>query len=92
MINGDPREFVDGLYYGDERFFIYKGCKYFIQGFFEKEKPILEVYILDPANSDFRWQVVSEGKDYPVTEFEEAKIFDGKSFWEVENDIEWVDC
>ena len=25
MINGDSREFVDGLYYGDERFFLYNG-------------------------------------------------------------------
>lgn len=27
-----------------------------------------------------------------VEAFEEAKIFDGKSFWEVEKEIKWVDC
>lgn len=32
MINGDVKEFIDGLYYGDERFFTFKGCKYFLQG------------------------------------------------------------
>ena len=32
MLNGDVNEFVDGLYYGDERVFLYKGQKYFIQG------------------------------------------------------------
>lgn len=34
----------------------------------------------------------SNNKDYPVLEFEKAKIFNGKSFWEAEKDIEWVDC
>ena len=27
----------------------------------------------------------------PVAEFENARIFNGKTFWEVEKDIEWVD-
>lgn len=31
MINGDKNELVDGLYYGDECFFLYDGNKYFIQ-------------------------------------------------------------
>lgn len=28
---------------------------------------------------------------YPVESFLEAKIWNGKSFWDVEQDIEWVD-
>ena len=28
---------------------------------------------------------------YPVEAFLEAKIWNGKSFWDVEQDIEWVD-
>ena len=32
MINGDVNEFIGGLYYGDERFFLYDGNKYFLQG------------------------------------------------------------
>ena len=91
MINGDTREFINGLYYGDERFFYYNGVKYFIQGYFVNGKPTLEVYILEPSNSDFKWQAVSQGNDYPVEEFEDAKIFDGKSFWDIESQIEWVD-
>lgn len=92
MINGNANEFISGLYYGDERFFLYNGKKYFIQGYFENEKPTLELYILEPSDSDFKWQAFSDGKDYPVAEFENAKIFDGKSFWEIEKNIEWVDC
>lgn len=66
--------------------------KYFIQCYFENEKPMLELYVFEPSDSDFEWRVFSNSKDYPVSEFEEAKIFNGKSFWEIEKDIEWVDC
>lgn len=92
MINGNVREFIDGLHYGDERFFIYDKCKYFIQGYFINEKPLLELYILEPEDNDFKWWAVSKDNNYPVTEFENAKLFNGKSFWEVEKNIEWVDC
>ena len=92
MINGNSREFIDGLYYGDERFFLYDGKKYFIQGYYEDKNPMLEVYILEPANSSFRWKALSNDNSYPVTEFETAKIFNGKTFWEVEKEIEWIDC
>ena len=81
MINGSAEEFIKWLHYGDERFFLYNGNKYFIQGYFKENKPMLELYILE-----------SPDNNYPVAEFENAEIFDGKTFWEVEKDIEWVDC
>ena len=92
MINGDPKEFIDGLYYGDERFFRYDGCKYFIQGYYMDEKPMLELYVLEPSSNNFEWRAVSNNKSYPVLEFENTAIFNGKTFWQVERDIEWVDC
>ena len=92
MINGNAQEFIAGLYYGDERFFLYNGRKYFIQGYYENGNPVLELYVLEPADSDFRWRSVSTDDSYPVAEFEKAEIFDNKTFWEVEKDMEWVDC
>lgn len=92
MINGRAEEFIQGLHYGDERFFLYKGNKYFIQGYYENGKPLLELYILEPADNDFKCEIVSADNNYPVADFENAKIFHGKSFWEIEKDIEWVDC
>ncbi len=92
MINGDVNEFIDGLYYGDERFFIYDGNKYFIQGYYETERFTLELYIIENPENDFEWHICSKDKHYLVEEFEKAKIFNGKSFWEVEKEIEWVDC
>lgn len=92
MINGNAKEFIAGLYYGDERFFIYKGKKYFIQGYYESEKPILEIYVIEPLSDHFKWRIFSDDMNYPVAKFENARIFNNKSFWEIENDIEWVDC
>lgn len=92
MINGDAKDFIEGLHYGDERFFVHNEKKYFIQGYFENEKPMLELYVFEPSDSDFEWRAFSNDKNYPVAEFEQAKIFDGKSFWEIEKEIEWVDC
>lgn len=92
MINGNANEFIEGLYYGDERFFLYNGNKYFIQGYYENNRPLLELYVLSPTSNNFKWQKISTDNNYPVADFENAKIFNGKSFWEIEKNIEWVDC
>ncbi len=91
MINGDVNEFVSGLYYGNERFFLYNNEKYFIQGYYKNDKYFLELYIIE-SSKDFQWKTFAEDRYIPVDSFLSAKIFNGKSFWEVEQDIEWVDC
>ena len=53
---------------------------------------MLELYIIEDPYNDFEWRAYSQDKHYPVNEFENAKIFNEKSFWEVEKEIEWVDC
>lgn len=92
MINGDVHAFIDGLHYGDERFFLYKGNKYFLQGYYVEGKPMLELYVIENPTVDFAWRSISDNGEYPVEMFENAKIFHGKSFWEIEKDIEWVDA
>lgn len=91
MINGNVNEFISGLYYGDERVFLYKNEKFFIQGL--KEERVYSLYLdrWEPPSDDYIWRA-SSAKDYPVDQFLEAKIFDGKSFWNVENEIEWIDA
>ncbi len=91
MINGDPKAFIEGLHYGEEHYFVYDGRKYFIQGYRTEKGPMLEVFGLDPDNFDYHWIVYSDKEQYPVAEFESAPIFNGKTFWEAEKDIEWVD-
>ena len=92
MIDGDAREFIEGLYYGDERFFFFDGEKYFLQGYFSKGKPMLELYVMENPKNHFAWRSISKNGEYPVKEFESAPIFNGKTFWEAEQEIQWVDC
>lgn len=89
MLNGDVNEFVAHIPWGDELAFIYKGKKYFLQGLDTK----LYLAIWEPPTDGYIW--IGDGftyeKGYPVDKFLAAPIFDGKTFWEVESEIEWVD-
>ena len=95
MINGDVNEFVDGLYFGDERWFIYKNIKYFIQGWVEDGKftLLLDQMNPDPGTNISLWEETKDmSKNKEVVEcFLGSKLFDGKNFWDVEHEIEWVD-
>ena len=91
MINGDVNEFVDGLYYGDERIFLYNGQKFFIEGLTINGKNHLMLDRWEPESEGYIWEGESECGSYCVEDFLAAPIFDGKTFWEVEQEIEWVD-
>ena len=91
MINGDVNEFIDGLYYGDERIFLYHGKKYFIQGYGVNKIPTLFLSTWEPPSDDYLWKQGGDEHNYPVEQFLQAPLFDGKTFWEVEQEIEWVD-
>ena len=60
MINGDVKEFVDGLYYGDERWFLYHGARYFIQGWVKDREFTLVIDRIapEPASNYPLWQDV----------------------------------
>ena len=91
MINGNVNEFIEGLYWGDERIFLYNGQKFFIQGYLKDEALTLFLDRWIPPADDYIWNKAGDRNNYPVEDFLNAKIFDGKSFWEVEQEIEWVD-
>lgn len=118
MINGNINEFISGLYYGDERVFVYNGVKYFIQGYMCDNALTLFLDIWDSVSSDsfpleddyddydrkikasentvkaykYYWRQAGDKHNYPVEQFLQTPLFDGKTFWEVEQEIEWVDC
>ncbi len=96
MINGNASEFIEELTYQDH-YAYYQGKKYFFNGCqcqCDAEGNIvnvtLEVYNLTTNIAIFSTTQNSIAEC--IAAFEEAKIFDGKTFWEVEKDIEWVDC
>jgi hypothetical protein len=95
MIDGNVNDFVEGLYYGEERWFIYKTTKYFIQGWTNDGKftLVLDQMDPDPGIGGYLWECTKkEGKRREVVEdFLGSEIFDGKTFWEIEQEIKWID-
>lgn len=90
MKNGNVQEFVDRIYYGDELWFLYNDTKYFLEGWIENDILELVLYEMKENGKDYKWE--GDNNNYPVEEFLSDRIFDGKNFWEIENDIMWVDC
>ena len=79
-MNADVRDFVDRIHYGDELVFMYRGQKFFLEGLFQDDNKF----------TTYIW--VGKGdKTYPVQEFLMARLWDGRTFWEAESEMEWVD-
>lgn len=85
-------EFIDKIYYGDEIEFKLYNKTYFIQGNFADNAYNITVdyWIKDdgtePAH-DYLFNASFLTPQERVKAFEEARIFDGKAFYDVANDI-----
>ena len=95
MINGNASDFIENLSYEDNYAF-FRGNKYFFNGCQVRKNDEgkiievrLEVYNLTENTMVFSIKTPSIQKC--IEAFENAEIFDGKTFWEAENEIEWVD-
>ncbi len=93
MINGDVNEFVEHMRYGDELVFWFDGKKYFLQGFGDKDYARLYLDRWSPPGDEYVWIETCPKSElrYPVEEFLARTIWNGKSFWEVQEQMEWVD-
>lgn len=92
MINGDVKEFVEHIRYGDELVFIYNNTKYFLQGWTENGISVMVLDIWEGQTLDgYAWETTDEKMAICAERFLSSPIFDGKTFWEVEKVIEWVD-
>ena len=90
MKNGNPKEFIEMLYNGEDTYFIFNGITYFAQGYSLNDMWHYEIVQENPISEFVLWEFDGESSDI-VKAFESAKIFNGKTFWEVEKDIEWID-
>ena len=95
MIDGNAPEFIDKLYYEDH-YVVYNGKKYFFNGCQSKKNADgkvvsvrLEVYDISSDTTVF--SVTKPSATECVEAFEEAPIWDGKSFWDIESQMQWVD-
>lgn len=94
-IDGNAKEFISRPSYEDH-YAVYNGKKYFFNGCRTAKgdegeiiNVTLEVYDLDAGKTVFSTSRPSA--EECISEFENAKIWDGKSFWDVEQEMQWVD-
>lgn len=92
MINGDYKEFIDKLYYGEELLFEYKGVEFFIQGWIEdnKARMVLDKYSNNPFNG-YYWECTSDTVRKCADVFLNTELWDGKTFQDIQNEVIWKD-
>lgn len=93
MIDGDVKEFVDNLYYGTEMYFIFQGRKYFVQGWYKEPFHHLVLTYDDDINfvHGYIFEHCSQDSAECVKAFLDAKLWGGKTFYEVEKEMIWTD-
>ena len=88
MINGDPHDFVETVYSGQDIPYIFRGKKYWFQGYSTDDGFHMEVMECFPPY-DYIWEYDAECQECGDV-FQTAPIFDGKMFWDAEQEIEWT--
>ena len=99
MNKEEGSEFRELLYYGMDNIIFYVNGAYFqINSGWENGTHSIFVYRLSGKRSEKQfgaYEEVFDSNDLSAEEnikrFFAAPLFDGKTFWEVEQDIEWVD-
>lgn len=91
MIDGDPHDFLDTVCSGQDIVYLYNGIKYWFQGYSKNGINHMEVWQEEPPADGYVWTYDDADLQKCFEAFVEAPIFDGKTFWEAEENIHWVD-
>ena len=91
MINGNPNEFLEVVASGQDITYKFKEDIYWFQGYNKGDKFRMEIFKHIPAEEGFTWECEEETYLDCLNRFINDPIFDGKTFWEVEQEIEWGD-
>lgn len=91
MINGDPHDFIETIYSGQDILYKFSNKKFWFQGYNKDGGFFMEIYHCEPPYEDI-WSCLGSDSGQCGDAFQEAVIFNGKTFWEAEQDIEWLDC
>lgn len=73
-------------------YFFTEDRSFFLQGYSDEGTPNLYLDRWDPPGDDYVW--VGKGsktKGYPVQEFLQQRLWDNRSFWEAQDEMEWID-
>lgn len=93
MIDGNPIEFVDRIYSCQDTVFIFREVKYWFQGYRLPTGEVhMEIFQCDPPSETYLWECNGPTIEECQNEFLSAPIFAGKTFWQVEQEIRWVDA
>ena len=92
MIDGNPNDFLNSIYSGQDTVFVFENVKYWAQGY---NRPNggwhYEIAQYQPPSDKFLWSINADSIDECFNAFLEAGIFGGKKFWDAEKNIQWVD-
>lgn len=95
MIDGNANAFINKMYYEDH-YVMFDKEKYFVNGCQTKTDAeghtlsvCLEVYNL--SQNVMVFSITKPSAIECVNAFEDAPIWNGKTFWEAEKEIKWVD-
>ncbi|MCC8043357.1 MAG: hypothetical protein LIO69_07630 [Oscillospiraceae bacterium] len=92
MKKEEKPHFFDRLYSAQEIILVLNGKKYCVQGFHENNLAHMYLQQWEPEIDDaVLWSYSGNDMVDCGDNFLDAKVFNGKSFWEVEKEIEWVD-
>ena len=92
MTGNTISEFINDLYAygGPEKEFTFRGKRYFLETTMVEGTDLLELYVAElKKNADnVVFSFIGKSLHDCVAQFEEAKIFDGKTIYQVEKEIE----
>lgn len=92
MIGGNPNDFLDRIYSCQDTIYIYGGIKYWFQGYMPDSDTVhMEIIQYQPASNKEIWSHDATTIEQCVQAFVDAPLFHGKTFWDAEQDIAWVD-
>lgn len=81
------RQFIDDLYYNAEMEFIFNDKKYIISGWLNEDETYTVALYSIEENSKELFSCTSGSRQEVVETFEAAKIFDGRTIYDVEENI-----
>ena len=89
MLGNDLNEFIDDMYHNPEKEISYCGKRYMVTGYVDEKGELytLEVYTIEKDCKEL-FKHTSKVRYECVEAFEKAKIFNGKTIYEAEKDIE----
>lgn len=89
MLGNELNEFIDDMYHNPEKEISYFGKRYMITGYVDEKCELytLEIYTIEKDCKEL-FKYTSKERYKCVEALEKAKIFDGKTIYEAEKDIE----